>query len=115
MERALENKNNGNGNKVYFLLYPEDNLKINWEIFMTVILLFACLLTPYKISFIPDENVAWNRVDLITDILFLIDIIVIFNTAYSDENFIMIEDRKLIAKNYLRGWFSIDIFAIIPF
>ena len=82
---------------------------------MTVVLVFACLLTPYKISFIPDDNVAWNQVDIITDILFLIDIIVIFNTAYSDEYYIMIKDRKLIARNYLRGWFFIDIFAIIQF
>lgn len=27
----------------------------------------------------------------------------------------MVENRKLIAKNYLKGWFSIDLIAVIPF
>ena len=26
-----------------------------------------------------------------------------------------VTDRKKIAKNYLSGWFTIDLFAIIPF
>ena len=114
-ERALENEMNQRQKREPCLLYPEDNIKINWEIFMTIVLLFACLLTPYKISFIPDDDFVWNLVDVITDFLFLIDILVIFNTAYQNENFEMIEDRKLIAKNYLKGWFFIDMFAIIPF
>jgi hypothetical protein len=41
--------------------------------------------------------------------------IIIFNTAYYQEDFKMIEDRKEIAKDYLRQWFAIDLVAILPF
>ena len=47
--------------------------------------------------------------------MFLIDIIVIFNSSYYDEDYTIITDRKLIAKQYLKGWFTIDFFAIFPF
>ena len=97
------------------LFYPEDSVKMNWDMFMTFILLFACLETPYKIAFISDDDVIWNTIDLTADFLFLIDIIIIFNTAYQDEAFQVIDERKLIAINYLKGWFLIDFFAIVPF
>lgn len=53
--------------------------------------------------------------DTCVDILFGIDIIVIFNTAYYDLEVELIDDRKEIAKFYLSGWFTIDLLAIIPF
>lgn len=43
------------------------------------------------------------------------DIIVIFNTAFLSQNFELEEDRKKIAINYLKGWFTIDFIAVIPF
>ena len=49
------------------------------------------------------------------DTLFMMDIIVIFNTAYYDEYLQIIDNRKLIVKQYLTGWFTIDLMAIIPF
>ena len=32
-----------------------------------------------------------------------------------NDDFRMIDDRKVIAKEYLKGWFTIDFFAVIPF
>jgi len=36
-------------------------------------------------------------------------------SAYVDEDYKVIDDRKEIAVSYLKGWFIIDIFAIIDF
>jgi len=47
--------------------------------------------------------------------LFFCDILIIFNTAYFDENFKVVDDRKVIAYKYLTGWFFIDIMSILPF
>ena len=35
----------------FMLIYPEDEWKGNWDLFVTVILMFTCLSTPYLISF----------------------------------------------------------------
>lgn len=52
---------------------------------------------------------------MITDVLFGFDILVIFNSAYYDLDMNLVDDRKMITTNYLRGWFTVDLLAIIPF
>jgi len=49
------------------------------------------------------------------DFLFFIDILVNFNSAFLDPAFVMVDDRKKIAAQYLKNWFFIDLIAIIPF
>ena len=53
--------------------------------------------------------------DLLVDFCFLSDIVVNFLTAYESSNGLLISDKTLIAKNYLRGWFLLDLFTSIPF
>ena len=47
-------------------------------------------------------------------VTFLFDILMNFNTSVNDKGSI-IKDRKLIAKAYLRSWFTIDILASFPY
>ena len=49
------------------------------------------------------------------DILFLVDIFVTFITVIYDDEYHYCDNRKIIAKTYLRGWFLIDIGTIFPF
>lgn len=51
----------------------------------------------------------------VLDCIFLLDIIVTFNSAIQDEHFKEIDCRKTIACNYIRSWFFIDTVAILPF
>lgn len=53
--------------------------------------------------------------DFVIDILFGLDVIIIFNSAYYDIETNLIDKRRQIAMNYVQGWFIIDILAIIPF
>ena len=76
-------------------------MKTNWDFFMTFVLLVSCLMTPYKIAFIDPRNTKWQTIDNIQDMLFALDIFIIFNTAYLRANFALEENRKSIAINYL--------------
>ena len=49
------------------------------------------------------------------DFMFLIDIILNFNTAYFDELHDVMDGRLDIAFKYFKGWFLIDFLAILPF
>jgi len=104
--------------KKELLLYPEDQEKVTWDLFITVVLLASCMITPYRIAF-QDYNtaepLAWTIVSFTIDFFFFIDIIIIFNSAFYDEEFLIVEDRKLIAKDYIFSWFMVDLMAIIPF
>ena len=103
-------------NKKKWIFYPEDVKKGYWDLWITLVLLISCLTTPFNIAFGDIiEPVEWVVFNWFTDIMFLIDIFVIFNSAYHDSEFKIVEDRKQISENYLKGWFAIDVLAIIPF
>ena len=103
-------------NKKKWLFYPEDKGKQYWDLFITMILLTSCLTTPFRIAFgeIKDP-VEWVIINNFIDVMFFVDIMVIFNSAFHDSEFRIVEDRKRIAQWYLTGWFFIDVLAITPF
>lgn len=49
------------------------------------------------------------------DFLFATDVVVTFFCSFQNDDFTIIDDRKVIAKNYLSGWFTVDLLACIPF
>ena len=105
--------------KKCYLLYPEDSIKKNWDMFVNYLLIYTCISTPLFISFHKSnsdvELTNWELVNVIVDIFFGIDIIVVFFSAFYDEDFIITENLKDIARNYIFGWFLLDLCAIIPF
>ena len=100
-----------------YLIYPENRFKGYWDLFMTLVLLITCMITPIDIAFRPVSETSNinDIINFVIDILFLMDIVVIFNTVYYDSDVNLVEDRKEIANNYIRGWFFVDLLAIVPF
>ena len=117
ISRAKLDRMRHRNNRKRFLIYPEDQPKVFWDLFITTVLLVSCLLTPFNLAFgeLNNDPLEWIIINYTIDICFLIDIIIIFNSAFYDNEFIVVEDRKIIAKEYLRSWFIIDLLAIIPF
>ena len=77
---------------------PDNDWKLNWDSFVTGLLLFSCLSTPVQIALYVDLNLTWQVINYAVDGFFLIDIIIIFNSATYDEDFILIDDRALLVK-----------------
>lgn len=100
-------------NRKNWIIYPEDDWKGKWDLYITVILIFTCLSTPYLISF-EAETCGWIVANYTIDICFLIDIFFNFFQAYYNDDFKIEERHKKIAVYYLKGWFVIDVVAIIP-
>lgn len=97
------------------LLYPEDRFMTFWDPFVVVLLFGNCIMMPYMIAF-DSKDMSLHVISSIIDLLFLTDIIIIFNTAYYDEDFQIVYDRVTIAINYFKsGWLAIDVLAIFPF
>jgi hypothetical protein len=84
---------------------------------ITALLIFSSFVIPYRMAFISIENETkpWQVINNIIDIGFGMDIIITFNTAFIGDDYKIVESRKQIAINYMKGWFFIDVFAIIPF
>ena len=94
-----------------------DNKYIDaWHSIVSILLIIVCIYTPIEIAFsFDDPKDKSDLVNNIIDLIFLIDIILCFNTEFMTENYEIKRDRKSISINYLQGWFLIDIVSIIPF
>ena len=50
----------------------------------------------------------------IIDIFFALEILINFNSAIIDKHGDIVDERKEICKEYLKGWFFVDLISIIP-
>ena len=112
------------------MCYPEDKIKSQWEMVVTTTLMIMCISTPIYIAFNDDTKVQeskgdgatsdstginWTILNLILDLVFAIDIFVVFSSAHYNDDFQLVDDRWQISIRYLRGWFLIDLLAVFPF
>lgn len=97
------------------MLYPEMSFFKYWNLLISVALIYVCVLMPYSMAFI-DENPTWMDIMFYgADVIFLLDMSIIFFTAYYDEQGALVQDRKKIALSYLKFWFWMDLISIFPF
>ena len=99
----------------YFVILPDDAFKNFWDMFINLILLFVCFVTPYRIALIEDNDLGWTITDYLINIAFTFDMILTFFMAYYDYEYILIDTKREIACNYLKTWFPIDFISIFPF
>jgi hypothetical protein len=78
------------------------------------LLLYTCIVTPFRVSFYSQDPLEWIIIDSTVDSLFVADIVLCFFSAYYDKKDNLILDRRVISKNYIRGWFFLDVTAILP-
>ena len=79
----------------YFIILPDNPIKAVWDIVITVLILFVCVTAPWRLAFSDDDDLLWKLIIGIVDFFFLIDLVVNFFTAYHDEEFNFIDDRKV--------------------
>ena len=68
------------------MIYPDNSKLQSWDIFMIFNLVLACLITPYRLAFTKDDSedsVFTIAFVYLIDLLFLVDIIIIFNTIWT--------------------------------
>jgi len=89
--------------------------KSAWDWLILLLVIYVAVSTPYVAAFLSiNHSDPLVSVDLVVDVMFLADMIVNFRTSFL-QNGEVIVDAKLIAVNYLRGWFLIDAVSAVPF
>lgn len=83
---------------------------------MLVIIAANAIFLPVAITFYADGiNVGWILFNMLSDLLYLVDIIFSFWTgAIAEDNVIILELSKL-RKIYMKKWFLLDITSVFPF
>eukprot|EP00943_MAST-04B_sp_MAST-4B-sp1_P007846 g7846.t1 len=96
------------------VIHPETVAKILWDIFQGVLIFWSVITVPLRLAFNIEATGGWLVANWVIDILFTMDIILNFYTAYFNGEGVLITDYKSIAKNYFKTWFFIDFFATFP-
>jgi len=98
----------------YLVFLPDEPFTIIWNTIMLIVYIIFYIFNPYRLAFTEWDNPAWIAIDLIWDLFFLIDIILMFFKAYYNDSFLLKDKRVDIARNYIYGWFLIDVIGILP-
>ena len=81
---------------------------------------YTAFVTPFEISFLDDDTAGdglfiCNR---LIDFIFICDIVLVFFLPFRapvDKGGVWVYSSKKIAKNYLKGWFLVDLISTFPF
>jgi hypothetical protein len=94
----------------------EDNkYKQYWDFYVIFLILYVALVVPYRLGFESDDTPGWIVWGYFLDFSFLIDIILTFFTSFYDQELSEhVCDHRRIAAEYMRLWFWIDMFSILP-
>lgn len=80
-----------------------------------IILVATSIIVPVNLAFSSPDDLEWSIFFYTIDGIFAVDLIVWFFTSYQNDKKQEVLSHKLIAINYLKTWFFIDLISIIPF
>jgi hypothetical protein len=93
-----------------YLFQSESNIRVLFDIFINLLTICLAIAVPYSISYFSDLP---YELYLTASSIFLLDIIINFNTSYSESGK-TVTDHVKIAKKYLNSWLFIDLLAATP-
>jgi hypothetical protein len=96
-----------------YLIHPENTFKLIFDLTGFLLIVYQSFTVPFNITFNFVEP-SLKYFDYFSDIFFLVDILLTFNSGIYDKG-VLIMHRKLIFKNYIRGWFTFDIISSFPY
>jgi len=97
-----------------YFIPPNCSFKRLWDVLMSLITLYILIIEPLYIAFGTISNSTVNFLEILMDFLFIVDLIFNFFIPYIDQEDEMVCNHKMIAKNYVTGWFGFDLLSSIP-
>lgn len=86
-----------------------------WQTFLIVLVVYTAWVSPFEFGFVNRPRGALAITDNIVNGFFFIDIILTFFVAYLDKaTYLLIDNRRQIARKYVFSWFVLDVVSTIP-
>jgi hypothetical protein len=102
------------------LIHPFGQHLMVWQVALVVMIVFNMIFVPYEITFKDcAQSPATSVLNDISDAFFIIDIIVqmhvmlVIEEKHKDRT-LLVDDRAIIAKEYIRAQFWVDVLSIGP-
>ena len=95
--------------------FPAHPVKTSWDFLLMVGICYTCVTVPFRLSMSRPADGGWLVFEAIVSLIFLSDVCFHFNTAFeNDSGTHYVIHRPSIAKNYIQGWFLIDLSSSLP-
>lgn len=92
--------------KVKTFFYPNTPRKMLWDMAIISLVVYTAIMLPFDVAF---RQVEPTDFDTVIDVIFAIDVVVSFRTAYFDNHELITSSSKM-ASNYLQSWFWVNTF-----
>ncbi|XP_012936081.1 potassium voltage-gated channel subfamily H member 4 isoform X2 [Aplysia californica] len=90
--------------------------KIGWDWLILLCTFYIAIMVPFNAAFRESGRFKDSMyIDAGVEVLFAIDIVLNFRTTFLNKSGQVVYEGKMIAINYMRGWFLLDLLAAIPF
>ncbi|XP_061598298.1 potassium/sodium hyperpolarization-activated cyclic nucleotide-gated channel 2 isoform X2 [Cololabis saira] len=98
-----------------WIIHPYSDFRFYWDIVMLLLMMSNLVILPWGITFFEDQNtMPWITFNVLSDTLFLMDLVFNFRTGILGEDSHIILDPKQIRTVYLHSWFLVDFVSSIP-
>jgi len=94
------------------VIRPDSPQRLGWDLYMMVLILYYAVAVPVRVGF--DIDPPYEMLENIFSLCFGFDMVLNFNTALVEKGEVF-TSRWIIAKDYFRCWFWIDLVASFPF
>lgn len=99
-----------------WILLPNSRMRLAWDFFVLALVIYTAITLPLWLSFVDDDfdmPSSLAGLELVMDVLFVLDIILNFNTAIVKDAQLVI-NKRTIARHYSSKWLPIDAAASVP-
>lgn len=97
----------------WHVVHPESLFRIVWDVMTLLLVIFFAVIVPYRVGFDVTLSPAEVAFDYVADIIFLVDILISFRTAFKEDGCTVYSTRRM-AEHYIRTWFFLDLLASVP-
>ncbi|KAM3910255.1 uncharacterized protein RB166_021158 isoform 3-T3 [Leptodactylus fuscus] len=100
----------------FWIIHPYSDFRFYWDLIMLLLMVANLIILPVGITFFKDQNTPpWIVFNVLSDTLFLADLILNFRTGIVvEDNTEIILDPHTIKMKYLKSWFLVDFISSIP-
>lgn len=96
------------------IIKPDDPIKQYWTLYISILLIYSVIFVPVKVSFYDESSMNMIIWDFIVDASFATDIVLTFFSGYERKDQTIETDKRVIATQYLKMWFWIDVLSTLP-
>jgi CRP-like cAMP-binding protein len=97
----------------WHVIHPDSMIKTSWDIMTLVLVVYFAFMVPYRIGFDIPLTSGEQLFDVMSDVIFIIDLFVSFRTAFKEDGILVYSSGRM-AESYMKSWFFIDILASFP-